>query len=171
MTGPDFLPHAARWSAGNARTDLGGLPGGSSSVANGVNDAGHVAGSADRSGGGYAYPVRWSAAGAVQDLGAPLTNRLGQGLAIDPAGRVAGGQRPADSEGDPLGILYGTDGTPTALGPDAGLARGINGRGQVVGGPGPYVWSAGTRTTLPGLPGGGGGSAYGINDNGLIVRC
>ena len=168
VTGANFVPHAARWSAGNARTDLGGLPGGASSVANGVNDAGQVAGTADRTNGGYGYPVRWSAAGAIQDLGGPLTNRLGQGVAIDPAGRVAGGQRPADSEGEPLGILYGVDGAPTAFG-DVGLARGINGRGQVVGGPGPYVWSAGTLTTLPGLPGGGGGSAFGINDNGLIV--
>ncbi|MCU7728323.1 hypothetical protein ODJ79_31810 [Actinoplanes sp. KI2] len=168
VTGADSVPHAARWSAAGARTDLGGLPGGSTSIANGVNDSGQVAGSADRTGGGYAYPVRWSAAGAIQDLGGTQTNRLGQGLAIDASGRVAGGQRPANSEGDPYGILYGVDGTPTALG-DVGLARGINGRGQVVGGPGPYVWQSGTLTTLPGLPGGGGGSAYGINNAGLIV--
>lgn len=171
VTTSNGLPRATKWNASGARTDLGVLPGGSVSVANGINDAGQVAGSADRMSGGFAYPVRWNAAGVIQDLGGPQTNRLGSASAIDPAGRVAGGQRPASSEGDPVGIVYAVDGTPTELGPDLGLARGINGRGQVVGGPG-YVWRNGTVTHLPGLPGGPGtGStvAYAINNNTEIV--
>jgi probable HAF family extracellular repeat protein len=171
VTAASGVPRAASWSAAGTRTDLGVLPGGASSTANGINDAGQVAGVADRASGGYGYPVRWSAAGAVQDLGGPITNRLGSGSAIDPAGRVAGGQRPANSEGDPVAILYAADGTPTELGPALGLARGVNGYDQVVGGPG-YVWRAGTVTSLPGLPGGtGSGStvAYGVNDAGQVV--
>jgi probable HAF family extracellular repeat protein len=165
------VPRATRWSAGGARTDLGVLPGGGSSAANGVNDAGQATGVADRVSGGFGYPVRWSASGAIEDLGGPLTNRLGSGSAIDPAGRVAGGQRPADSEGDPVGIVYGVDGTPTELGAGLALARGINGRGQVVGGPG-YVWRNGTVTRLPALPGGPGPDstvAYAINNNAQIA--
>jgi len=168
VTNPSGLPRATRWSPSGAATDLGLLPGGSVSVANGVNDAGQATGSADRTSGGFAYPVRWSAAGAIQDLGGPTTNRLGTGSAIDPAGRVAGGQRPADSQGDPFGILYGVDATPTELGTAFGLARGINGYGQVVGGPG-YVWRAGVATSLPNLPGGTGTVAYAINNDGHVV--
>jgi probable HAF family extracellular repeat protein len=168
VTSASGVPRATKWSSGGTRTDLGVLPGGGLSVGNGINDAGQVAGLADRSAGGYAYPVRWSAGGAIQDLGGPLTNRLGSASAIDPAGRVAGGQRPADSEGEPLGILYAADGTPTQLGATLGLARGINGRGQVVGGPG-YVWQNGTVTNLPGLPGGSGADAVAINNDAQIV--
>jgi probable HAF family extracellular repeat protein len=54
-----FLPHGFRWSAGTL-SDLGIEAGGSQSVANAVNDAGQVAGNADRTAGGYGYPVRWS---------------------------------------------------------------------------------------------------------------
>lgn len=165
------VPTAARWSATGTRTDLPLLPGGGSSVANGINDSGQATGRADRSDGGFAYPVRWSAAGVVEDLGGPIVNRLGSGSAIDPGGRVAGGQRPGNSEGDPLGILYAVDGTPTELGPTLGLARGINGYGQVVGGPG-YVWRAGTVTNLPGLPGSTGTEstgAFAINNAGQVV--
>jgi probable HAF family extracellular repeat protein len=168
LTNASGVPRATRWNADGSRTDLGLLPGGASSVANGINDAGQAAGLADRSNGGYAYPVRWSAAGVVQDLGGPVVNRLGSASALDPAGRVAGGQRPADSEGDPVGILYGVNGTPTELGAGLGLARGINGYDQVVGGPG-YVWKAGTVTSLPGLAGGGSTTAYAINNSGLAV--
>jgi len=168
VTDPSGRPRATRWSATGAATDLGLLPGGSGSVANGVNDSGQATGSADRTSGGFAYPVRWSAAGVIQDLGGPATNRLGTGSAIDPAGRVAGGQRPIDSQADPLGILYGVDGTPTELGPAFGLARGINGYGQVVGGPG-YVWRDGAATSLPNLPDGTGSVAYAINNGGDVV--
>src|SRR5206468_433489 len=97
VTNANGLPRATKWSASGTPTALGLLPGGSDSVANGLDDAGQGAG--------------------------------------------------------------------------LGLARGINGRGQVVGGPG-YVWRSGTVTNLPGLPGGGGtGStvAYAINDNADVV--
>jgi probable HAF family extracellular repeat protein len=155
--------HAVRWSAAGAITDLGTLPGGGFSYATGVNDAGQVTGASDRSSGGFGYPVRWSAAGAVQQLGDTATNRLGWGSAIDPAGRVAGGQRPADSEGSPLGILYGVDGTPTEFGPDLQVASGINGRGQVVGAPG-YIWQNGVVTHLAGVD-----AAVAINNSGVVA--
>ncbi|MEN3359036.1 MAG: hypothetical protein V7637_3018 [Mycobacteriales bacterium] len=160
--------HAVRWSANGAITDLGLLPGGASSSALAVNDAGQVAGVADRSDGGFGYPVRWSAAGAITDLGGPITNRLGEADGIDPAGRVVGGQRPADSEGAPVGIRYGTDGAPTELGAGLELARGVNARGQIVGGPA-YVWQAGRVTPLPDLTGGRSALAFAINVAGVVV--
>jgi len=161
--------HAVRWSTRGAITDLGVLPGGATSSALAVNGAGQVAGVADRAEGGFGYPVRWSARGAITDLGGPLTNRLGEADGIDPAGRVVGGQRPADSEGDPVGILYRTDGTPTELGAGLGLARGINARGQVVGGGPAYLWQAGRVRLLPDLVGGRSAVAYAVNDGGQAV--
>ena len=162
--------HGFRWSGGTM-SDLGVEVGADFSTANAINDAGQVAGSATRSSGGYAYPVRWSAAGVLQDLGGPITNRLGVGNGIDPSGRVVGGQRPADSEGSPLAILYDTAGNPTELStPTQSLnaATGINARGQVVGSPA-FVWQNGTLTMLPVLPGGQGGSANAVNVSGTIV--
>ncbi|GAA2050500.1 hypothetical protein GCM10009839_66240 [Catenulispora yoronensis] len=165
-----FAEHGFRWSAGTM-TDLGTEAGADYSGANAINDAGQIAGDATRENGGYAYPVRWSAAGVLQDLGGPITNRLGVGNGIDPAGRVAGGQRPADSEGSPEAILYDTAGNPTELStPTQTLdaATGINARGQVVGSPA-FVWQNGTLTMLPLLPGGQGGSANAVNVSGTIA--
>ena len=169
----DFYPtadtvHGFRWSAGTM-TDLGVEPAGGTSFANAINDSGQIAGTADRTNGGYGYPVRWSATGVLQDLGGPLTNRLGEGDGIDPAGRVAGGQRPADSEGSALGILYDQAGTPTALG-NVGAATGINARGQLVGSTPAYLWQGGTLTYLAGFPSAGTGpAAAAINSRGAIV--
>jgi probable HAF family extracellular repeat protein len=162
--------HAFRWSGGRM-TDLGTLPGGGASRANAINDAGQLAGTADRTDGGYGYPVRWSAAGAIQDLGGPIVNALGVGNAIDSRGRVAGGQRPASSQGNPIGMLYDRPGRPTVLGdpPESlGAASGINAGGEVVGAPA-YVWRRGTVRHLPGLPGGGSGDARAINASGLVA--
>lgn len=167
---PNGTQHAFKWSGG-AMTDLGTEAGGGNSRANAVNDAGQVAGTADRMPGGYGYPVRWSAAGVIQDLGGPITNRLGVGNAIDPAGRVAGGQRPADSEDGPLAILYDQAGNPTELGtpPDSlNAAAGVNAQDEVVGSPA-FTWHAGTLTMLPQLPGGGGAAATAVNVSGQVV--
>jgi probable HAF family extracellular repeat protein len=162
-----FTMHAFRWRDG-VLTDLGTNPGGANSRANAVNDAGQVAGTADRSPGGFGYPVRWSAGGAITDLGGPVANALGVGNGIDPAGRVVGGQRPNDSEGNPLGTLYRADGTRVDLGPNLGAANGINAVGQVVGPPA-YVWRNGSVTFLPGFPGTGGATATAISISGQVV--
>ena len=166
-----YSPRAFRWSAG-VLTDLGTEPGGQLSWANAINDAGQIAGTADRTAGGYGYPVRWSASGVLQDLGGPIVNRLGVGNGVDPAGRVVGGQRPPDSEGNPLAILYDQAGNQTLLGnppQSLGAATGINARGQIVGGPA-FVWQNGTVTMLPGLAGSTGGQvATAINVSGMIV--
>ena len=170
-TSASGVPTAVRWSGGTV-VSLGTLPGGSDSVANAINDSGQIAGTADRPPTGYGYPVRWSAAGVIQDLSGPVDNRLGVGNGIDPGGRVAGGQRPADSEGGPNAILYSASGTPTDLGnpPDSlGPANAVNAVGQVVGGGPAFVWRNGTTTLLPGLPGGTGGVATAINISGQIV--
>ncbi|OLB64417.1 MAG: hypothetical protein AUI10_11185 [Actinobacteria bacterium 13_2_20CM_2_72_6] len=159
--------HAFRWTNG-VLADLGTNPGGGYSRANAVNDAGRVAGTADRSPGGFGYPVRWSANGVITDLGGPVTNALGAGNGIDPAGQVVGGQRPNDSEGNPLGTLYRVDGTRVDLGPNLGAAAGINAVGQVVGSPA-YVWRNGTVTPLPGFPGTGGVTATAISISGQVV--
>ena len=163
----DITVHGFRWSGG-ALTDLGTLPGGLTSWANAVNDAGQVAGIADRTPGGFGYPVRWSASGAITDLGGPNGNALGVGNAIDPSGQVAGGQRPGNSQGNPIGGLYRVDGTRVDLGPDLGVANGINAVGQVVGLPS-YIWRNGTVTFLPGFPGTGSTRATAINISGTVV--
>ncbi len=149
------VSRAVRWSGGSI-VNLGTLPGGGGSTANAVNDAGQIAGTADRLTTRYGSPVRWNAAGVIQDLGGPADDRLGAGNGIDPAGRVAGGQRPAGSEGGPLAILYDQAGAPAELGdpPDSlGAANAVNAAGQVVGDPA-FVWRGGHLTKLPGLPGG-----------------
>ena len=165
-------PNGFRWTAGKM-IGLGTEPGADYSTANAINGAGQIAGTADRSSGGYGYPVRWSATGVLTDLGGPVTNELGVGNAIDPAGRVAGGQRLANSEGSPVAELYNTDGTAIYLGdpPDSlGAATGINASDQVVGSPA-FVWKAGTLTRLPALPGVGAGDAgaTAINAAGQVV--
>jgi probable HAF family extracellular repeat protein len=162
-----FETHGFKW-IGGVMTDLGTLTGGATSRANAVNDAGQIAGTADRHSGGFGYPVRWNATGAITDLGGPLENALGEGNGIDPAGRVVGGQRPASSEGNPLGTLYQVDGTRVDLG-DVGSAQDINARGQVVGGFPAYVWRNGVLTRLPGLTSGGGAFANAINVRGDVV--
>jgi probable HAF family extracellular repeat protein len=164
------VEHGFSWIRGTL-ADLGTEAGGGYSQANAVNDAGQVAGTADRTAGGYGYPVRWSASGVIQDLGGTVTNSLGVGNAIDPAGRVAGGQRPANSEGGPNAILYSQSGVPGYLGdpPDSlNAATGVNAVDQVVGSPA-FVWQAGTVTMLPGLPGAGGAGASAINISGQVV--
>jgi probable HAF family extracellular repeat protein len=159
--------HAFRWRAG-VLTDLGTNPGGGYSRANAINDAGQVAGTADRVPGGFGYPVRWSRAGAITDLGGPVANALGVGNGIDPLGRVVGGQRPGNSEGDPLGTLYRADGTRVDLGPNLGVANAINAAGQIVGQPA-YIWRNGTVTFLPGFPGTGEVTAVAISATGVVV--
>jgi probable HAF family extracellular repeat protein len=159
--------HAFRWTSG-VLSDLGTIAGGSYSVATAINDAGQVAGQSDRTPGGYGYPVKWSATGAITDLGGPVTNALGSGNGIDPSGQVVGGQRPADSEGAPVGTLYRVDGTRVDLGPDLGAANGINAVGQVVGDPA-YVWRNGSATNLPGFPDSGEATATAINISGQVV--
>ncbi|MEV4641193.1 hypothetical protein AB0J80_28015 [Actinoplanes sp. NPDC049548] len=159
--------HGFTWSNG-VLADLGTLPGGQFSWANAINDAGRIAGTATRPSTGYGYPVRWEASGAITDLGGTIDNALGVGNAIDPSGQVAGGQRPGGSEGGPLGTLYRADGSRVDLGPDLGVANGINAVGQVVGDPS-YVWQAGAARFLPGFSGDGSGRATAININGTVV--
>lgn len=165
------LPTAVRWSGGTV-TALGTLPGGSDSYASAINDSGQIAGTANRPPMWYGYPVRWNAAGAISDLSGTVDNRLGVGNGIDPAGRVAGGQRPANSEGGPDAILYDVSGHPTELGdpPESiGAANAVNAVGQVVGGSPAFVWRSGVTTLLPGLPGGAGATATAVGISGRIV--
>jgi uncharacterized membrane protein len=159
-------PTATRWAAGT-RTPLPGLVPGGASWANAVNDAGQVAGTAARSN-GYGFPVRWAADGGVTDLGGPSNNALGQGNGIDPAGRVVGGQRPADSEGALRPRLYEVSGGVVALTSGDGVAYAVNARGQVVGAPA-FLWERGRTTTLPGIAGSGGAEARAVNDRGQVA--
>ncbi|WP_027342709.1 HAF repeat-containing protein [Hamadaea tsunoensis] len=163
--------HAFKWANGTM-TDLGTLPGAGNSRANAINDAGQVAGTGDRATTSYGYPIRWSASGVPQDLGGPIENRLGVGNGIDPAGRVVGGRRPADSEGSPLAEIFDLAGNGTYLAnpPDQlGAANGINAVGQVVGTPA-FVWQNGSLAFLPGLPGQpSGAAATAINIRGQVT--
>jgi probable HAF family extracellular repeat protein len=164
--------HAFRWSNG-VLTDLGTLPGGGNSTANAINDAGQIAGTSDRTSGGYGYPVKWSASGTITDLGGPVTNRLGVANGIDQHGRVVGGQRPADSEGSPLAMVYEPNGTSSYLASPPELlsaATGINQLGHIIANPG-YLWHDGQLTRMPGLRyfDGDATSVYAINVRDQIV--
>ncbi|MBB5873536.1 putative HAF family extracellular repeat protein [Allocatelliglobosispora scoriae] len=150
--GSGYASHAFRWASG-VMTDLGTNPGGDSSYATSINDTGTVAGVSDRQSGGYGYPVRWSASGAITDLGGPVVNRLGVANGINASGQIAGGQRPADSSGSPVAMVYNPDGSSVLLGspPESlGAATGINALGHAVGSPG-FLWHDGVLESLPGL--------------------
>jgi probable HAF family extracellular repeat protein len=149
-----FKTHGFRWSNGTM-TDLGVEATDSSSFAFDINDAGQVAGTAERTvGGGFGYPARWSASGVLQDLGGTDDRFIGSAGAIDPSGRVVGGQRQVDIYDDSVGFGYIWDqaGKRSPLGDGIRPANDINARGQVVGGLPAYVWQNGKITrVLPGL--------------------
>jgi probable HAF family extracellular repeat protein len=164
-------------------TDLGTLPGGSSSTATGINNAGQIVGD---SGGSFEFQhaVLWDH-GTATDLGTLGTTNygfaFGNAYGINDRGQIVG----VYADFEVRTAVMWSRGAITDLpaqGRGYSYAFSINNRGQVVGGsqaaPSPFaedepvLWGSGTITnlgTLSAMYGKGSGDAYGINDRDQIV--
>jgi probable HAF family extracellular repeat protein len=163
-------------------TDLGTLPGDSSSTALGVNASGQVVGYSQH------FPPHGVLfdGGTVTDLGVLSPDRLGsRALAVGPSGAIVGysvigaGIRPVSFTGGTVTML------PLPAGDQAGAAFGVNSIDQAVGytepsadfsdpsnrphGSHAVLFSGGSATLLGALPGDSQSAAYGINDAGQAV--
>jgi len=168
------------WTPGQGMVDLGDLPGGTDmSGAYGINNAGTVTGGSTivySLEGTHAF--RWSAQGGLVDLGAMPTSYYSVGVGINAAGTIVGWTGlPAvrttaftQAEGGAMTLLTTPSGSSTQAnaindsGTVAGFTLKTNGTTRAT------VWSGGTRTELPDLPGGADySSAQAINADGLVV--
>jgi probable HAF family extracellular repeat protein len=160
------------WSKGKL-IDLGTLPGGTSSLANGINDAGQITGYSNGTAGVHA--VIWKKQGGIRDLGA-LSGGYSQGLAINLQGEVAGFSM--TENGTSHGVLWSKPSGILALpmlsaSDTSASANGLNNLGQVVGGSGgiAVLWQNNKEHTAVSLGAlsGGWSSAFAINDGGQVV--
>jgi len=155
-----------------AATDLGGLPGSTSSVAQAINNAGQVVGVSAV--GGVGYAVEWSN-GSIINLGGLPGSTSSSAGGINDAGQVVGSSRvggvtyPVEWSNGAISNLGGLPGSTNSV------AQAINDAGQVVGYSlvgGLYYaveWSNGSIINLGFLPGDTGSIAEGINDAGQVV--
>lgn len=147
--------------------DLGTLPGGSSSAAYDINDAGQVVGESNSADGPTLHAALWQG-GTVTELGhrgGPTNSSVA--LAINNAGQIVGYGRVPYSPNQ-RGLLW-VSGTMTDL--PMAQAYGINEKVQVSGGTNPspssaaLLWEHGVTTDL----GVYGGQAYDINNHRQVV--
>lgn len=95
--------HAVSWDRNGDITDLGTLPGGNMSAANGISDRGEVVGSsADADGAGHA--VTWSRGGAISELPDLPGGEYGEALAVSDSGFVVGDD--VDASGAEVAVLW-----------------------------------------------------------------
>jgi probable HAF family extracellular repeat protein len=85
---PSGLPRAFFWSEKTGMIDIGVMPGGTTSTAKGINDAGTVVGWSDNGQGGL-RPFAWTLAGGMKDLG-DLGGGGGGAAAINSSGVIVG---------------------------------------------------------------------------------
>jgi len=170
--------HAYVWNSQGYR-DLGTVNGGTSSVANSVNDLGQVAGSATDSV-GQSHAVLWAASGAVTDLGIGPNGYGATAKVVNSKGWVAG---EFDSYAAPSGrhAFFWSPSTGLkdlgTLGGSYLVVTGMNSDGVVVGygqtAASPYRAFASKAKSGPlkdlGTLGGSNSYAYAINDNGKIT--
>jgi len=170
-------------------TDLGILPGGTSSIGLGINNSGQMAGYANTSGAerGFIYSDS-----AMTPLGS-LTGGTSNAYGINDSGQVVGSS--VASNGSLHAVLYSADGTPADLGTLGGAAshaNAINNNGQIVGSASalvtyfdvygnpysvPYsveethafLYSGGVMKDLGTLSGASSSRASGLNNNGQVV--
>ena len=147
---------AVEWSGGGP-VNLGGLPGATYSIANGVNDSGQAVGSS--AGPDFEYAVEWSG-GRIVNLGGLPGSVDSVASSINNAGQAVGmsyfatGPQATEWSG---GHVINLAGLPESV---FSAATDINGSGQAVGrsfvGATQYAveWSGGGVINLGGLPGG-----------------
>jgi probable HAF family extracellular repeat protein len=166
--------HAVVWSQGTIH-DLGTLPGGTISQANGINDLGVVAGFSNGTG-ISPHAVLWNKHGSMQDLGTLPGGYYSQGLAINLEGEVAGFSNGRD--GNWHGFVWnggaGMQELPILPRGYPVSANGINDLGEVVGGSGSYavLWHNDPNHSVKNLgtlPGASWSTAFAINNAGQVV--
>jgi probable HAF family extracellular repeat protein len=157
-------------------TDLGALPGSSSSGATGINASGQVVGWSGFADGNQ-HAFLWQH-GTITDLGTLPGDASSVASSINDAGQVVGWSGTAS--GNQHAFLW-QHGTMTDLGALPGSSRsgalGINDSGQVVGSADidltdqdhPFLWQHGTMTALGLLPGDYFSDANAINASGQVV--
>jgi probable HAF family extracellular repeat protein len=165
------LYHAFLYANGTM-TDLGTLPGGANSAAEGINLSGQVVGNSEFGPDSTLHATRWFGTTAT-DIGLQA-GRFSTAYAINDAGVIAGAVASGNTypnagrwDGD---IITDLATVPT----DFSSAHGINQSGQIVGqqaDPEPfgYVWNGTTATQLPSTGSDGLSDAKGINTSGQIV--
>ncbi len=164
-----------------AAQDLGTLPGGTSSVALAINDAGVIAGASSGNGLANNQPVKWVANVIVPLAGRPTSPLIGEARDINASGLIVGYWMTTSSAS--IAGYWLPDGTWVPLATPPGTvgsrALGVNDRGDIVGssdvttsGPSlPTVWFAPgyAPQTLTPAQGFNGGVAMDINEAGYIV--
>jgi len=178
------LTHATLWSNGQV-IDLGTLPGGATSYATGINDAGQITGWSDTVQSGTTFPrpdhAFIYANGQMTDLG--NISAIGQfanyshGIAINAAGEVTGWSVTDEFETHAFLYTAGQMNDLGTLGGSESRGRAINGLGEVVGwsfvpndaAAHAFLMSGGPMTDLGAVSGSNNSYAIGINDSGTII--
>jgi probable HAF family extracellular repeat protein len=164
--------NAVVWIQGTIH-NLGTLPGGTYSQANGINDVGEVAGFSAGTN-NQIQAVVWSKSG-ILNLGVLPGGHYSQGLAINLEGEVAGFSNRAD--GNWYGFLWnkakGMQELPTLAHGFPVSANGINDLGEVVGGSGgcAVLWHADENHTAEclGAAWNTWSTAFAVNNVGQVV--
>ena len=184
--------HAFLYSGG-VMTDLGILPGGVESIANGINSQGQVVGSADAGSGSTSEAFLWTAQSGMVDLNTMLPANSGWTLfdatGINDSGQITGVGSLNSFSGRGFILTLPPPGGSASI-VDIGVLPGgsgafpfaINNSGQVVGQadePNPnvfggtssraFLYSAGTMTSLGALTATGDSAGADINDGGQVA--
>jgi len=180
--GDDNIPRAVRWPTGatGSPVNLGLLPGGNTSEAVAINNAGDIVGYGD--GNGFErHAILWHANGTTEDLGTLAGGIMSAAYDINSNGHVAGFSD--DQTGNWHPVIWTGNGIQKlgSLGGTDAIARAINDNGAVVGyardsngNPRAFAWSSllGLIDLNDEIPQGTGWvleDAYDVNNNGLIV--
>ena len=162
------------WEEG-ALTDLGVLPGMTSSAAEGINASGQVVGYSSNGAASRAFV--WTAANGMQAL-ATLGGCCSQAFGINDAGEIVGTSTPPGNDAATHAVIWRngviTDIQAPTFATGSSQAWNINNAGEVVGtyfgGPGrSYRWTSAGGMQLLRPPTAFGDEAIGINDEGQIV--
>lgn len=172
--------HAFLWSKATGMRDLGTLPGGTFSVAFGLNDPGQAVGWSNN-GQGAQHAFIWTQSRGMRDLGTLPGGTYSYAFAINSVGLICGFGDSGTSNGVGDVVIWTADKEILDLGSLPGVLNSqaifINDHNQFVGAAlysnGTFQAFAGTisggLTALPTLPGATTSLALGVNDAGIIV--